>query len=121
MTSSKNDTITPDAPAADRKRRVWTWTNWILALLTAPVAWLVMIFALGAVMSTAACSTVECPDLGPSGFMFGVFYYGAPVVAAATILASFFTAKRPRGIIVPILGFALLLADVAALAITFSS
>jgi hypothetical protein len=126
MTSSNNQiskqVADNDAAAhPDSKRRVWTWVNWILALLTAPGAALVMIFAMGAVMSTAACSTVECPNLGPSGFMFNVFYYGAPLVAGVTILLSFFTATRRRGIIVPMCGWALLVADIVALAITFNS
>ncbi|MEZ0362213.1 hypothetical protein ACAG26_00710 [Mycobacterium sp. pUA109] len=112
---------TTTAPPDDRKRRVWTWVNWALALLTAPAAALVMIVGLGAVMSTAACSTAECPNLGPSGFMFNVMYYGAPAVAAATILLSFFTASRRRGLIVPICGWALLLVDVIAITVSFNT
>lgn len=73
-------------------RRARLWVNWAAALLTAAGAALVMVFAMGAVMSTAACSTAECPDLGPSGTAFGVLYYGAPAISALTILASFFTA-----------------------------
>jgi hypothetical protein len=94
--------------------------NWALALLTAPAAALVMVFGIGAVMSTAACSDQACPNLGPSGIVFDVLYYGAPVVAALTILASFFTASHRRGIVVPLCGWALLAADVIAMAITFS-
>jgi hypothetical protein len=48
-------------------------------------------------------------------------YYGAPVVAGVTIFASFFTANRRRGIIVPLCGWGLLAADVALLAVTFNT
>ncbi|MEB3033208.1 hypothetical protein [[Mycobacterium] nativiensis] len=95
------------------------WVNWVLAALTIVGAALVMTFAVGAVMSTAACSTVECPDLGPSGVLFGVLYYGAPVIAGLTILASFFTAVRPRGFLVPLAGWALLSIDLLALFVAF--
>lgn len=80
-----------------------------------------MIVGLGAVMSTAACSTADCPNLGPSGFMFTVMYYGAAVVSGATILVSFVTASRRRGIIVPACGWALLLADVVAITLSFNT
>ncbi len=106
-------------PVPDRKRRARIWGNWILALLTVPAAVLVRIFALGAVMSAAGCSTTECPDLGPSGFMFTVYYYGPLIVAGLTILASFFTAKRRWGIVVPLSALALMAVDVAALAVSF--
>lgn len=106
-------------PVQTRDGRARLWVNWITALLTAAGAGLVMAFAVGAVMSTAACSTSECPDLGPSGMAFGVFYYGAPVIAAATILASFWTARRPRGFLVPLAGWVLLALDLLALVIVF--
>ncbi|MBW0018472.1 MAG: hypothetical protein JO236_13130 [Mycobacterium sp.] len=92
--------------------------NWVLALLTVPGAAIVMLFALGAVMSTDGCSGHQCPNLGFGGIDFGVLFYGAPVVALAVIAVSFFTAKRPRGIAVPLVGLALLVADVAMLALT---
>lgn len=93
--------------------------NWILAALTVPAAALVMIFAVGAAMSIAACSTGQCPDLGPDGAVYGVLFYGAPVVSGLTIVASFFTALRRRGWIVPVVALALLAADFAAIAILF--
>lgn len=95
--------------------------NWVLALSIVAGAILARIFALGAVMSTAACSTSDCPDLGPSGALFSVLYYGGPVIAAVTILVSFFTASRSWGIVVPLVGWGLLVADVALLAITFNT
>jgi hypothetical protein len=98
--------------------KVWLWVNWVLALLTVPAAALVMIFAIGAVMSTAACSAQQCPDLGPQGISFGVLFYGAPVVSAVVIAASLFTARHRWGIAVPLGGLALLTADVVTLAVT---
>src|SRR5258707_2748247 len=98
--------------------KVWLWVNWVLALLTVPSAALVMIFALGAVMSTAACSAQQCPELGPHGISFGVLFYGGPVVAAVVIGLSLFTARRRWGIAVPLVGLALLVADVVTLVVT---
>lgn len=108
-------------PAREHRRRVPTWVNWVLALSTIIGAVLARIFALGAVMSTAACSSSECPDLGPSGALFSVLYYGGPVIAAVTVLVSFFTARRSWGIAIPLAGWALLVADVVVLAITFNT
>lgn len=124
MPSPNDQTSQPAAAAAasvpERTHRVWTWINWVLALLTAPAAALAMIFGVGAVMSTAACSDTECPNLGPSGIVFDVLFYGAPVIAALTIVVSFFTATRHRGIVVPVCGWTLLAADVVAMALTFT-
>ncbi len=77
-----------------------------MALLTVPAAAVVLIFALGAVMSTAACNERQCPNLGPSGIGFGVLFYGAPVIAALAIIISFFTARRRWGMAVPLCALA---------------
>lgn len=106
-------------PVETSNHRARLWVNWAAALLTAAGAALVMVFATAAVMSTAACSTAECPDVGPSGAVFAALYYGAPFIAALTILASFFTAGRRRGWWVPAAGWALLAADLLALVIAF--
>lgn len=102
-----------------RPGRLRLWVNWVLALLTIPAAAVVLIFGLGAVMSTAACSDKQCPNTGPSGIGFGVLFYGAPVVALVAIVLSFFTATRRWGILVPLCGLALLGADIIILAATF--
>ncbi len=99
----------PDRPA-------WPWVNWGLALSTVPAAAIVMLFALGAVMSTDGCTGRSCPNLGRGGIDFGVAFYGAPVVAFVVILVTFFTAKRRGGIAVPLFGWALLVVDVALMA-----
>jgi hypothetical protein len=102
------------------RRRAWPWVNWGLALSTVPAAALVMLFALGAVMSTDGCSGRSCPNLGRGGIDFGVAFYGAPVVAFVVIVLSFFTAKRRGGIVVPLTGWALLIIDVILMAVTVS-
>jgi len=60
-----------------------------LALSTVPAAAIVMLFALGAVMSTDGCSGRNCPNLGRGGIDFGVAFYRAPVVAFVVIVMSF--------------------------------
>jgi hypothetical protein len=109
------------AQGEGRSRHVWPWVNWALALATVPAAALVMLFALGAVMSTDGCSDHNCPNLGNGGIDFGVAFYGAPVVAFVVMLISFFTAKRRGGIVVPLCGWALLVADVAVMAAIVAS
>lgn len=106
------------ASDAGRGKRLRFWMNWALALLTVVGAGIVMVFALGAVMSTAACSDKQCPNLGPNGISFDVLFYGAPVVAVLTIIVSFFTAQRPWGVVVPVGALALLVADITILAVT---
>lgn len=98
-------------------RRPRMWITWVLALLTVPGAAIVMLFALGAVMSTDACSESRCPNLG-AGIDFGVLFYGAPVVALLVIATTVFTAKMRFGIAVPLVGLGLLVADVAILVAT---
>jgi hypothetical protein len=102
----------------DRDKRVRLWVNWALALLAVVGAGMVMAFALVSVMSTAACSDKACPDLGPTGISFDTLFYGAPVVAAVAVVASFFTARRRWGFVIPVIAIALLIADVAILATT---
>lgn len=99
---------------------VWPWVNWGLALSTVPTAAIVMLFALGAVMSTDGCTDHSCPNLR-RGIDFGVAFYGAPLVAFVVILITFFTAKRRGGIAVPLFGWALLVADVALMAVKVAS
>jgi hypothetical protein len=92
--------------------------NWALALLTVVGAGIVMVVALGAVMSTAACSDKACPNIGPAGISFNALFYGAPALAALTLVVSFFTAKRRWGFVIPVSALALLIADIAILGVT---
>jgi hypothetical protein len=103
---------------ADHDKRVRLWVNWGLALLTVVGAGLVMAFALVSVMSTAACSDKACPNLGPNWIGFNTLFYGAPVVAALAAVASFFTARRRWGFVIPVVAIALLIADGVILATT---
>lgn len=120
-TAASPDTAstTAEQRQAPRPGRLRLWVNWVLALLTVPAAAVVLLFGLGAVMSTAGCSDKQCPNLGPGGIGFGVLFYGAPIVALVALVASIFTAKRRWGIVVPLCALALLIADVVVLAITF--
>jgi hypothetical protein len=112
--------LDPATPAVEsaRTKRVRLWLNWALAVLTVIGAGVAMAVALGAVMSTAACSDKACPNLGPRGISFDQLYYGAPAVAVVTVVVSFFTARKRWGFVVPVVAMALLAADVAILAIT---
>jgi hypothetical protein len=105
-----------EANHSGHRRRLWL--NWGLALLTAVGAGITMAVALGAVMSTAACSDKACPNLGPRGISFDTLYYGAPAVAVVTIVLSIFTARRRWGFVIPVTALALLIADIAILAVT---
>lgn len=111
---------TTDSAQVDNRSRgtVWPWVNWGLALTMVPAAAIVMLFALGAVMSTDPCADHSCPGLGGGAINFGVAFYGAPAVALAVLFVSFFTAKRKGGLVVPLCGWALLIADVAVMAAT---
>jgi hypothetical protein len=106
------------AVESGRSGRPRLWLNWALAVLTVIGAGVTMAVALGAVMSTAACSDKACPNLGPRGISFDTLYYGAPAVAVATVVLTFFTARRRWGFVVPVVALALLAADIAILAIT---
>jgi hypothetical protein len=112
------DKLSAPSSGPHRSKRPRLWVNWALALLTVLGAAVVMLYSLGAVMSTAACSEKQCPHLGPNGISFDVLFYGAPVVAALTIIVSFFTAQRRWGIVVPVLALALLGTDITILAVT---
>lgn len=115
-----SDTRTPSGDESHRRRLSRVWVNWALALLTVPAAALVMIFDVGAAVSTAACTGAQCPELGPHGLVYGVLLYGAPAVAVLTVAASFFTATHRRGFLVPLWGLVLLLCDVAVTSMLFS-
>ncbi len=85
---------------------------------TVPGAAAVELFAIGAVMGTAACSTPNCPK--PSGFGYGLLTYAPPVIALATIVITIFTASHRRGYLVAVVAWALILIDVGLLTATFT-
>jgi hypothetical protein len=107
------NTLTPG-----RTGRGTVVTNWVLALLTIPGAAAAMFFAYGAVLGTSACSAQTCEHL-PSEAVYTVMLYGPPVVAAVAVVLSFFTARRPRGYLVPVAAWALLILDVAVMYFAF--
>ncbi|MCV7018569.1 hypothetical protein [Mycolicibacterium aichiense] len=112
------ETAQDTTPAA--RQGIPAWLNWFLALLTIPVAAAVMFVAFGAVLGIARCTdTTACPHMGPGEFWFGILAYGPPVVALLTIAVSVVTASRRHGIVVPLVGLGLLVADAAVLVITF--
>jgi len=115
---SRRDAASAASGKADRADRLRLWMNWALALLTVLGAGVVMAVAMGAVMSTAACSDKACPNLGPDGISFNALFYGAPVVAVLTIVVSLFTARRRWGFVVPVSALALMIADITVLAVT---
>ncbi|MDI3314146.1 MAG: hypothetical protein QJR12_07640 [Mycobacterium sp.] len=100
-------------------RRILTVLNWALALLSVPGALFVMVFAFAAVMSTDRCAYEYCPRQGPPSSIFVMLLYGGPFVAALTVVASFWTAKRGWGILIPLTALILLASDVTVLYLTF--
>ena len=98
-----------------------TVLNWVLALLTIPGAIAVVAYSYLQVLSTASCTQGTCTRLGPGEDVFGLIMYGTPVVAAAAIALSFFTARRARGFLVPAIAWAILLVAAAILALTFTT
>ena len=116
MTASQADETSDTRP--DTSRRTRLWLNWILALSTVLGAAAVELFAIGAVMGTAACSAPNCPK--PSGFGYGLLTYAPPVIAVATVVVTIFTARYRRGYLVPLVAWVLLIVDVGLLTASFS-
>jgi hypothetical protein len=94
--------------------------NWVLALATLPGAVTVVVFLYMQVLGTAGCNDQPCPRQGPGELGFTLIQYGAPAVAVAAIVLSFFTARRRGGIIVPLVAWALLIAAFLVLAFSFT-
>jgi hypothetical protein len=93
--------------------------NWALALGTIIGAAALVLLAYGKVMGTAACTADACEV--PSEGLFTVLLYGPPVVAAVAVVLSFFTAKRRKGFLVPLVAWILLGVDLALLMTSFRS
>ncbi|MBV8789535.1 MAG: hypothetical protein JOZ00_23020 [Mycobacterium sp.] len=121
LTVGSGTAMARGAGPGGRARNAWPWVNWGLALATVPGAAIVMLFALGAAMSTDGCTDRSCANLGRGGIDFGTAFYGAPVVAVVVIVLTFFTAKRRGGVAVPLLGWGLLILDVVLMAASVSS
>ena len=81
----------------------------------------IILYQYAQVLATAGCSERTCAKLGPSPFVFGLIEYGAPVVAVLAVALSFVTAKTRRGIVVPLVAWALLIAGFAVLTFSFET
>ncbi|MET0473967.1 MAG: hypothetical protein ABW001_04945 [Mycobacterium sp.] len=92
-----------------RASRTQTIVNWTLALLSAVGAAALVVLAYGLALGTSGCSDQTCPQLGSADAVFGPVVYGAPVVAIIAVAASFVTARRRKGWIVPAIAWALLI------------
>lgn len=100
-------------------RRTRISLTWVLVLLTVPAAVAVYLYGMAAVMSMAGCTGEGCASKGPGEFWFGILFYGAPVVPVVAIAVSIFTSRLRYGVLVPVVGLALLAIDFAVLALTF--
>lgn len=107
-----------DSQSVQTARRARISTTWVLAVLTVPAAIVVFLYGMAAVMSLAGCTGDACAQ-GPGEFWFGILFYGAPVVPVVTIAVSLYTARLRYGVVVPLIGLALLAIDFAVLALTF--
>ena len=94
--------------------------NWILALATIPGAVAVVVFLYVQILGTAGCNDQPCPRQGPGELGFTLIQYGAPVVAVAAVVLSFFTARRRGGILVPLVAWLLLIAAFVVLVFSFT-
>jgi hypothetical protein len=95
--------------------------NWILALATVPGAIAVVVFLYMQVLGTAGCNHQPCPRQGPGELGFTLIQYGAPIVAVAAVVLSFFTARHRSGFVVPVVAWLLLIAAFVVLAFSFTS
>jgi hypothetical protein len=102
-------TVDVDRHDMARTSRTRTIANWALALLTLVGAAALVLYAYGMALGTSGCSDATCPHLQSADAVFGPVVYGAPVVAVAAVLASFVTARRRRGWMVPAVAWLLLI------------
>lgn len=91
--------------------------NWVLALATLPAAAAVVGFAYLQIMGTAGCSEPDCARLNTLGFT--LIQYGVPAVAALAVVASFVTARRSGGVLVPVAAWAVIVLAVLVLIVSF--
>jgi hypothetical protein len=84
--------------------------------LTIPAAGVAMLLGVGGVMSSAGCTDASTGCAMPSETLFGVLFYGAPVIAALTVILTF---RSRRGIWVAVTGLVLVLVDIAVLILSF--
>lgn len=93
--------------------------NWVFGIATVPAAIGIVGLVYLQIMGTAGCRTAECPTLDETTFT--LIEFGVPAVAVLTVVASFFTARRRGGVLVPILAWALILLAAVVLYFAFRS
>jgi hypothetical protein len=108
-TEARHEVADADHQRTAGASRTQTIVNWALALLTAVGAAALVVFAYGLALGTSGCSEQSCPQLGSADAVFGPVVYGAPVVALLAIGASFITARRRGGWIVPVVAWIVLI------------
>lgn len=91
--------------------------NWVLALATIPAAAAVVGFAYMQVLGTAGCSEPDCTRLNTLGF--SLIQYGVPAAAGLAVVASFATARRRGGVLVPLTAWMVIAVAVIVLVFTF--
>lgn len=95
-------------------------TNWVLAVATIPAAIAVVAYLYMQILGTAGCNHQPCPRQGPGEAGFALIQYGAPAVAVAAVVLSFFTARHRLGIVVPAVAWLLLIGAGVVLAFSFT-
>ncbi len=113
--------VESESPATRTGHRRRTITNWVLAALTVPGAFVIIIYQYLQVLATAGCSDRTCAKLGPSPFVFGLIEYGAPVIAVLVIAVSFVTARTRYGMVIPLVGWGLLITGFVVLTFSFET
>jgi uncharacterized membrane protein len=76
-------------------------------------------FAYLKVLGTATCTDGICGGLGPGETLFGLILDGTPVVGVVALLLSFFTARRRLGYVISLIAWAVVLAALVVLIVTF--
>jgi hypothetical protein len=120
MTTANDHGTSVEHPSAEKASGPSVVLNWVLGLSTILGAAAVVIYAYMQVLGTAGCSDKTCPRLGPGEAGYTLIIYGAPTVAVIAVLTTFFTARKPRGILVPIVAWVLLLIAAVVLAVSFT-
>jgi hypothetical protein len=70
-------------------------------------------------MGTDRCAYEYCARHGPPYHVFGMLFYGAPLVAVLAVIASFWTARRSWCILIPLAALAFFGIDLVVLYLTF--
>jgi hypothetical protein len=93
-------------PTHDESSPGRTTFNWVFGAATVPAAIGIVAVVYMKILSTAGCTTPTCPTLSETAFT--VIQFGVPAVAILTVIASFFTASKRRGVLVPFIAWVLL-------------